>query len=407
MQGKLVRNYGTSDVSAPPPIVTLPLVAFALLWWLPIRIGSISGAPVTLGDIGALLITAAVVLAWLGGSARPGGWIPLGLSLAILPTLLVAPALPVAARLALNLIVGVGLACAYSVALRDSFQLRRAVGYSLAISGFCVTGTLVLIGLRDSFAELHQAADLTWGRSNYVSAVSLLAGLIAFGLLRSSGIGVAKACAVMAGCAAAPLLTLSRGSILALGVGLAVVALQELLRAGSQTRVTVLCVAAVATLFAVPLLQSGWDDLTEIRAMSSDLEGNQESRVILWRLGWKDGADSLLVGNGPGSLRVRTLAELGYEMTHAHNMFISAFQQGGILWLSLLMYALWRMRRSMLPRPSNPYAAAAVTAIVIAQYEVLIEGWQGGWMFWTALGLGASTAHVPRREQPTLARETR
>lgn len=359
------------------------------LWWLPIGVGSVGGVVVTAGHVLGLLVVCPVLLGFASTGRLPLKTIYL--PCAALAIVAAASSGPIDTALAASSQMIWGLtvaACWVSEWSLATPRTRRQVAYATAAAVSAMTLFLLLDRLRLGASAVHTSTTFAWGRSNLLSAVLLTFAALAYALLRVS---LKRPTALSRGLAmsgiAAGALTSSRGSILAAGAW-ALLLLAKPARRNQRSSIGRRLALAVTILPALPYsIGVAYGAAEQARADVSALDQNIATRVELWGLAMREGFSSPLWGTGPGALREAAQMHLGTPYTHAHNLWLSLWQSGGLLLLLSFIILVWRAHPIRSWRAGHPLAVPALVALTIAMYEPLFEGFQGAMLGGIALGL--------------------
>lgn len=264
-------------------------------------------------------------------------------------------------------------------------------GYSwidIGYIAFLIAGTaqlLVRYSGASSVNSLHQSSPMPWGVSSVVAGGIVVAALTV--IARSASLVRHRKLVVTAGLVAiaVALLTLTRGAIIAAGVG-AVVFLwarsarqrprplqsgkAEPRQMGTKDGVRLLLrVLAVLVPVAVYV---GIERATALRAqLDRQVHTNIDIRFEMYRLAWDEFLRNPLTGTGWASFREVSLDATGQSETFAHNLVVSMFQIGGLLSIPYLAALLFLAYRAM--RHGGPYTAAVAAAIAISMTQPFFE----------------------------------
>lgn len=253
-------------------------------------------------------------------------------------------------------------------------------------------GQLALIGLENpDLSGFHRAAVLPWGGSNYVAGALVVASmtLIARGADRRPLQRILGFAGILAA-----LLTLSRGALIAAGVGTLVL----LWNSGSSrsSRFLLRTMAVLTPLIGLRVLSA----VTAQRSIGGyDPSSNVDARYTLFARAWEQFVDHPLTGTG--WLALRALPDFNPPISYAHNLVLSFLQIGGLIGLSFLgvltvaVVRCWR--RSPALRP------AVCAALAISMSDPFLEGYVGALLTWAVLIMGASVAR-PKARTPERSR---
>ena len=246
---------------------------------------------------------------------------------------------------------------------------------------------LYLSGGADSSTSLHEA-KVTWGASNYVAGILVVASLAAVARLielrTSRWLWVVPA----AGFAFA-LWTLSRGAAVAGAIGILVL----LWNAGrTKTARAVLRVSCVGLVFVAAEVFTA---ITDARSVGGyDPSQNIDARVLLIHLAWDQFLSSPLTGTG--WLALRDVSPFTVPISFAHNVVLSFLQIGGLFGaiflavLAKLVTAGVRNRVGMV--------AAVAAALAMSFSDPFLEGGVGALIAWLTIGYAAFASN----DSPTL-----
>ncbi|TFC68586.1 O-antigen ligase [Cryobacterium sp. TMT2-4] len=290
-----------------------------------------------------------------------------------------------------GVLVGFFIARSWSAADPGSFGI-----VDLGLMLFVLSSSaqmFMLFRAAGSAGAFHSTAAASWGGSNYVGGVLVIASFAALGrsqvmnrasgwMLLAAGIGLASA-----------LITTSRGAVLSLGAGLIV-----FLWGYGKTplrRFLVRTAALVSPLLTAFLLST-------INSARFDGQGgdsaNISARFELFDISWSQFLSSPLWGTGWATLESVTVDRFGAPLTFAHNLFFSFLQIGGFLSIPILFYILVSVTLGISRR--HAFAAAAAAMFVLAQTEPIFEGLVGASIAFTILQVINNTGLNPASEVP-------
>lgn len=229
--------------------------------------------------------------------------------------------------------------------------------------------------LSDGGAQVSGRASSGITDPNYYAAYLTLAAVPALGLAVGLRGWRGRPVAAVAGavCCAGVVLSLSRGSILAL-----VLALTLLLAGWSRSRrTTVAALLALLVVLAVnagPLLQSGvYRTVSERLSTVTQTQSSQNNRLLLWKASLRivqahpQGVGVFRFDHHAGLLGI---TERGRPLGHAHNVFFNLMVELGlpgfgvfVLWLGVIAWTLLRALRRRQPA-TFPYAVGLSAALV-------------------------------------------
>ncbi|MCP9275302.1 O-antigen ligase family protein [Mycolicibacterium arenosum] len=264
-------------------------------------------------------------------------------------------------------------------------------GYSwidIGYIAFLIAGTaqlLVRYSGASSVNSLHQSSPMPWGVSSVVAGGLVVAALTV--IARSASLVRYRKLVVTAGLVAiaVALLTLTRGAIIAAGVG-AVVFLwarsakhrPRQLRPGkaqprkNDTKDGVRILLRVLALCVPVAVFIGIERATALRAqLDRQVHTNIDIRFEMYRLAWEEFLRNPLTGTGWASFREVSLDATGQSETFAHNLVVSMFQIGGLLSIPYLVALSFLAYRAM--RHGGPYTAAVAAAIAISMTQPFFE----------------------------------
>ncbi|CAH0220518.1 hypothetical protein SRABI121_02960 [Microbacterium sp. Bi121] len=220
-------------------------------------------------------------------------------------------------------------------------------------------------------AEVHATLLVAWGGSNYVGAVLVIVGywLLARAMEIERGRWVLLLAIVASFVTAVS--TLSRGTIVALSVGLLVATWNS---GGSRftrvvSRLGVLVVPVVGLWLMNIVVGERFENT------SADPAYNIDARWGLYRLAWDEFLRSPLFGTGWTGLREVSPALLGSPITFAHNWYFSALQIAGLFALPMLIVFTWLTLRGVIG--AGVYGAPVAAAFTAAMIEPVMEGYVG------------------------------
>lgn len=299
---------------------------------------------------------------------------------------------------------------------------RRVSAVDLGLAGFIV-GAVIQISvdiatreganLATKLALTHQQMVLTWGGSNYVAAVLLLAALLAGARVVAAGLPwwtyIVPAAGVLGSTA-----LLSRGAAIACLVGLAcavwlttrTVRRRALwLVAGLALDVVyfVVTLAAMSGRFLAPGRTSdgGMDGVVDVlssTAASPAGSQNINARVDLIKAAWRQFTSNPLTGSGWWALRAEEIA--GAQISYAHNLFLSFLQiagvAGGVALIVLAVLGWSAFRGSLLIAPF------LIAASVLLMTDPIMESTNGGQLIWAASSAGTALLYRRKRHDDDL-----
>jgi len=230
---------------------------------------------------------------------------------------------------------------------------------------------MVNFAAADATSEFHQNALTPWGNSNYVAGALVVGGLTlltrAFSV-RARGRSVVIVLVAVAWLSA--ILTLSRGGIVALGVGM--IFLLWFIGRGALGKWGYRLGAATAVVLAVALL----DFATSLRgSLNNQVHRNVDIRIAFWDEAWSEFLSSPLMGTGWATFRSVTADAFGMNQTFAHNLFLSFLQIGGILAVPFLAAVLALFLSAL--RRSAWLVAPVAAAFAISMTDPFFEGTVG------------------------------
>lgn len=300
----------------------------------------------------------------------------------------VADSIPSAAAAFVNFFSGVVVG--YFIARAWVTADRTRVGIiDLAVTVFVLTAAVQIFSLFDAGTSLigfHVAVELSWGESNYVAGVLVIASLAILGRCREierphiwmwlvAALGIVSA-----------ILTLGRSAIIALGIGM-IVFLWHVGRTTFQ-RFAVRSVALISPIFIL-LILNGVND-ARFTGNTVNMVSGVSSRFILFDLSWNEFLSSPIWGTGWVSLRTASLDGLGASISFAHNLFFSFLQIGGLLAVPVLILAV---APSIIAISSkHAFAGATAAALTISLFEPLFEGLVGAAVAFACLNYVLRTA---------------
>ena len=272
---------------------------------------------------------------------------------------------------------------AIAVALQE-FWLIASRGYSPALLA----------------TRISLLTDVGWGVSVYVSAVAVLAASASLPLafLASGRERLLPILAVAAGVFSS-VVSLGRGSLVALAAGLVVCAFSV----SRRMRVpALLLIGAVAAVYLVsPLGQSSLDRFTSTQGLRS-----VGVRLIVYREAVQIALANPIFGVGPSQMQFHSYFITG---ENPHNIFLKNAVDFGLVGLVLYTVLLgWIVRRWLhIRREAVTQAEKAralgipvflCTALVNAAVEPTLEGPQYGFLFWFLIGALTVDRSVALRE---------
>jgi O-antigen ligase len=275
-----------------------------------------------------------------------------------------------------------GLIVAFRAAPARRLPGALALGFTLiagfGIAQFCLDGCRALLATGTLSAEIRAHAfvhPVTYGE---IVALGLLGALSTLGAAGVTQTQRRPALAFLALGAAALLLNQTRGALLGVLAGFAVLcAAEPSLRRWLKWGVA----AAVLGAVAIELLPTGRSLLAAWAQHGTAAGANQQlHRFILWDVAWRIFKDHPWLGVGPGNYAT-VFADYYQGMFEgqriwgsAHNLFLHQLAERGLLGLAALA-ALWTallagawQRARALPDPWNLWALAATAAFFIMNF---------------------------------------
>jgi O-antigen ligase len=189
--------------------------------------------------------------------------------------------------------------------------------------------------------------------------------------------------AVVVGAAYATVLTVSRGSLIALAAGLLIVSLR------SSRLVTVAVIVALATspAWAPENVKQRVLSTTQQSEESdeTELEGSAQARVDTWNATLEIAKKHPIVGvgfNGLGYILVDTGEALGLEHTKSstHNTFLRMLGEMGVLGLGLFLFVLWKcwaLAETGIRRARNRFERQVAVGLWASVPVVAVNCWFG------------------------------
>lgn len=288
---------------------------------------------------------------------------------------------------------GVGIAIVWS-------QARPRVGFlDLSAFAFVVTTCaqlLARLAAAGSISDFHRASVISWGGSNYVGGVLVVASLLVLGRCRALSLpGIVLIIPVVGMICA--VLTLSRGSTLAASVGLAVFLLSKVRpgKAGFRKKVAPLFII-VLPIVCVKVFER----IIQFRSVGGyDPLANNKARIDLFSSAWEQFKSSPLMGTGWYAMR-DVLIPGGVE-SFAHNFVLSFLQIAGLFGAVAVLIILYLTMRGFWARSS--YVGASAAVLVVASLDPFLEGAQGSLVGWLAIGMAWFAIPTARADQPRAA----
>jgi hypothetical protein len=264
--------------------------------------------------------------------------------------------------------------------------IRR--GYSWIDVGYIVfliagmAQLLVRYSGASSVNSLHQSSPMPWGVSSVVAGGLVVAALIV--IARSASLGRNRKLALTLGFVAIgmALLTLTRGAIIAAGVGAVFYLWSKSAQHPRSGRgpsgprhvdtngIGRLLARALAVLVPVAAFMA-IERVTELRAqINGQVYTNIDTRFEMYRLAWEEFLKSPLTGTGWASFREASMMA-GESQTFPHNLVLSMLQIGGLLSLPYLAALAFLAYRAL--RHGGPYTAAVAASIAISMTQPFFE----------------------------------
>jgi O-antigen ligase len=283
-----------------------------------------------------------------------------------------------------------------------SHRLQTRIAWVLSIAS-AITGALAL---QSFFAGDFSAARLPLGDPGDIGFILATTLPFTFWLTRERGIRRALALALIAVILVAALLTLSRGTVVGLGAGLAWILVSDPRR---SLRV-VLAGGLVAVLAFAAIVHFGHDQIETGLERKSIVAGqNVDTRLAAWGAAARFSVDHPLVGIGPGNFRIRypDYADVPAGVSTVsvvHNSFLDIAAELGplamLLFIAYIVLVFHRLTIAVRQERGPPaFAVAARTSLVIGLAASLTLTEQYYAPFWLLGGLAVALA----RETPAAA----
>jgi O-antigen ligase len=361
------RTAATLGVAAVPFILVAGLAAFdggyyAPAWGWSALFLAWAAAVVLLSRHEVRIPTLAPV--WLGALTCLVGWIWLSAAWSVSPTLTLLDGQ--------RALVYLGAAIYVVVAVTRS-NAAATLGATVAATALIATYAVVRYGSLSGAAIVDPV-----GYGNALGLLSVIGLLLAVGLVSDAGRGRIFAAAAAVPLAACTALTYARGPLIALAVGLIVMAAL----ARGRTRAVGVSFAAVGVV-AVAALASGGavagaPAATALREEVLTLSGHDRERY--WAAAWQTALDHPLAGSGAGTFERMWLEhrDVNLGVLDAHNLYLEVLAELGPLGLALLavvcgipLVAAWRARgQPLAPAAAGAYAAYLSHAAVDWDWEM-------------------------------------
>jgi hypothetical protein len=231
---------------------------------------------------------------------------------------------------------------------------------------------------------------LTWGSSNYVSAVLVLCMPATVLAIRLSPAGSRRRwcaiCVLLAGLIT-PLFTASRGGFLLSVAYLLSLATRVRRSLGALAAVTASAFVALGVLLLTPFGEPLIARFTDPRAIDS-ITG----RVLIWQAAWARCLSHLPLGVGAGQGLVTSDA---LSVTDPHNFLLSLLGELGVAALVLwvwMIFTLWRVGRALSEHLDTRHAGKALRAtlalvFVNMLFEPTLTGNLYHLLFWWLIGI--------------------
>lgn len=250
-------------------------------------------------------------------------------------------------------------------------------------AGFIVLTCAQLLGRLNgavSVSDFHRDGSVSWGGSNYVAGVLVVASLVLLGRLRFLNAPVVTFLVPIAGVLGA-VVTLSRGSAVAASVGIGVFLLSKGRGARTSSPMRIARLLLIAVPFAaVRVVQT----ILEYRSVGGyNPLANNRTRLELYGIAWRQFSSSPFFGTGWYGMRDFRVA--GTNISFAHNFVLSFLQIGGIFGGLAVLVVVFVSVTAIICR--TPFSAAVASALVVASLDPFLEGVQGSLVTWMALSL--------------------
>ncbi|MCK9281425.1 MAG: O-antigen ligase family protein [Melioribacteraceae bacterium] len=302
---------------------------------------------------------------------------------------------------------------AYSLlTIKSANQIKLSIillitwGIVLAILEFSVIITLG--GTSEGLMKLFFTKNLlatSWGKSNYLAAFYVLIIPFTVGFLLASKSKITKTVLSFSLLLmfSAVLVTLSKGGILALGVGLSVFVVKAI---KPRTIIPILSVIALVAIILLlnPMTYVIFEGLTNVDNSFSTM-----TRINFYVDTWHAFLNHPLTGVGLGNLGFYALFKISASAS-AHNIVLGMLGETGIvgalIFLPLLGYAYFRTIKNYYTEKNErikillwSFVGAFTGVLVHSMIEPNFEGFQFAVMFWTSLAVFFRLSELSEEEK--------
>lgn len=356
--------WSLSGLLAATSLVLIPLGTFA-----DVGLGSLAiplpyaVAPLLFLDAFARLLSRLPSRTAILGSIGPAG--PWLISLTAVTTVVSHTMSGPALLSAANFIVGTSMGAIIGATWS---RCRRALGFvSLGVCFFAFVSCLQLFRIlltSGSVSTFHQNATLPWGGSNFVAGVLVVCGFL---ILSKKPLGSLMSPLLSLFVLLSAGLTLSRGALLAGGVGSAAYFWTVGRRKSTRLILRFACLAVPFIAFYL---------LAHITALRStggyDPSQNTDARFVIYRVAWSEFVDHPALGTGWTGLTEALPS--GLPASFAHNVVLSYLQIGGLIGLMILLLLL---RLNLEAWTDHSVRAPLAAAATISMTDPFYEGFVG------------------------------
>jgi O-antigen ligase len=302
-----------------------------------------------------------------------------------------------------------GFAALYVIATQFLFDQRQKTRIVWVLT--CASSVAAVLAIGNFFSGRTLLATLTYGDPNDLGYVLATTVPLSVWLVRRTSASRIVAIAMVAVILTGLALTLSRGAIIGLAIGVAWVAITE-----PRSRKALVAAALVATLAgAVFLLLNEARLKTAVTVKGRVASENVQSRLELWRAATILTVEHPVLGVAPGNFPLYQLEvqdrPQGSEMFVVHNAYLEVAAEFGVaglmLFLAFLAIQWQRLTRAVASGAGPPGLSSAVRVsflVAIAGAMTLSEEFYAP--IWIAAALGTLLWLEGVRSDPEEARDT-
>lgn len=268
-------------------------------------------------------------------------------------------------------------------------RCKRPLGFvSLGLCTFALISCLQLIRIlmtSASVSTFHQNATLSWGGSNFVAGVLIVCGFL---ILSKKPLGRLPSSLLAFVVMASAGLTLSRGALLAGGIGAAAYFWSVGRRASTRLLLRSACLGVPFVAFYLLA------HITSLRSAGGyDPSQNTDARFDIYYVAWTEFLDHPLIGTGWTGLTAALPS--GLPASFAHNVVLSFLQIGGLAGIMILILLL---RLNVEAWNDRSVRAPLAAAAAISMTDPFYEGFVGALIIMAIL----VATIVSRRRAPSL-----